>query len=216
MFTFGGIDPTTVLIRVGGPPGSGKSTFVDSVLVGQLSRLFRWESQADRGDSDLDRRTRGLRCEAYTDEHSARFVFMDLGGQASYFPGHQTIISSEKVPSINAILLPAIASKATLSRAADRWATFFACKAQPSAARRPLLILASREDKATDAHRRNVLKVAADLQKKFKNYFSFPYDPFFLDMRKSGSRGMGRLRKALSCLHKQVLLASHIAIMFQA
>ena len=55
----------TVLIRVAGPPGAGKSTLVKSLTTSRLRGFFRWESQTDEGDRNFQTRTRGIQVDSF-------------------------------------------------------------------------------------------------------------------------------------------------------
>ena len=63
----------TVLIRVVGSPGAGKSTLVQSLRTSRLWGFFRWESQADDGDKNFHTRTKGIQVDSYEDSSGTRY-----------------------------------------------------------------------------------------------------------------------------------------------
>lgn len=207
VFQAGSIKASSVLLRIGGPPGAGKSTFVDSLLVKWLVSFVRREFQADKGDTDARSRTRGFRCFTYLAEDGAEFTIMDLGGHGEFFASHQAMISAEEMPVVNMVFLSALQSLEEMLTEASKWASFFARKVQQGSPRQPLLLVASRDDKAKEMHRQNVWTVFKALD-EFDSYFYLPYPPCFLDCRKSWDERMKSLRTRLLRLRERVLEAS--------
>ena len=119
--------PNTIVLRLGGPPGSGKSTVADSFATGQLRGIFRRESQADEGDGNPHQRTRGIRLVDFMDDNSVNGVIIDLGGQGIYFMTHQALISVDGAPVVNALVVSSLKELAQLQADASEWACFFAC-----------------------------------------------------------------------------------------
>ena len=200
--------PNTIVLRLGGPPGSGKSTVADSFATGWLRGMLRWEFQADEGDGNPHQRTRGIRLVDFTDEKSGNIVIIDLGGQGIYFMTHQALIAVEGAPVINAIVVSSLRNLEQLQLEASEWAGFFACQVCPGSARQPLLFFSTRADRATLQQKTTVMRVFDKIKTDYSSYFTFPCLPFLLDARKSRSAVIQKLRNEIHNLLQEVLNVS--------
>ena len=195
---------TTVTIRFGGPPGAGKSTLTKGLQVTRLQSIFRYERQADEGAANMQRRTKGINRQTFIDDTSAQFVVFDLGGHGEFLATHQMFIGDGSVPVIDCVVVSAVDD--LLEENALKWCSLFASRNQPVSAPWPLLLIATRTDKATDEHRQAVIGVFHKIQNTFGDYFCFPVDePLFIDARKSWSKLTITLRHTLSELHVKLV-----------
>ena len=197
--------PNTLVLRFGGPPGSGKSTVADSFATRKLRGIFRWESQADKGDRNPHQRTRGIRLLDFIDDKSVNVVIIDLGGHGIYFMSHQALVSADGAPVINAIVVSSLTELDRLQSDALQWAGFFACRVQPCSSLQPLLLFATRGDRATSSQKATVMSVFEKIKTDYAHYFTFPCQPFILDGRKSRSVEMIELRTEIRNLQQEVL-----------
>ena len=199
-----GTKPTTVAIRFGGPPGAGKSTLAESLKVTRLRGFFRFESQADEGAANPQQRTKGINCQPFVDETSAQFSIFDLGGHGEFLATHQMFIEDGSVPVIDCVVVSALDD--SLETNALKWCSLFASRNRPTSTPWPLLLIATRADKADDKHHKSVLGVFHKLKKMFGDYFRFTLDkPLFVDARKSWSELTVVLRCTLSELHSELV-----------
>ena len=192
--------PTTVAIRFGGPPGAGKSTLTRSLKVTRLRSKFRSENQADEGATNPEQRTKGINCQTFTDESSAKFSIFDLGGHGKFLATHQMFIGDGSVPVIDCVVVSALDD--SLEADAFKWCSLFASRNLPTSTPWPLVLITTRADKATDKHRLSVLDVFYKIQRTFGDYFRFRWTSrLFIDARKSWSDLTITLRQTLSRLH---------------
>ena len=196
--------PKTVAIRFGGPPGAGKSTLTDALQVTRARSVFRYESQVDEGATNMQRRTKGINCRPFTDNHSSQFSIFDLGGHGEFLATHQMFIGDGSVPVIDCVVVSALDD--LLERHALKWCSLFASRNQPTSNPWPLLLIATRADQATEEQRHAVFGVFHTIKESFADYFRFPLEkPFFVDARKSWSALTITLRRTLSELHRQLI-----------
>ena len=85
----------SLLVRVGGPPGAGKSTLVESLKTSwyryPLRMLMALENQPDEGDRNSLRRTKGINAHVYWDKDGTPYHVLDLGGHGDFATAHPTL-----------------------------------------------------------------------------------------------------------------------------
>ena len=196
--------PDAVTIRLGGPPGAGKSTLTDALLVTRVRGFFRYESQTDEGATNVHQRTKGINCYNFVDEKSSQFTIFDLGGHGEFLATHQMFIGDGSVPVIDCVVVSALDEK--LKDNAFKWCSLFASRNQPVATPWPLLVIATRADKATQQQKNAVISVYRDVRQTFSDHFLFPCsEPLFIDARKSWNELTVQLRQVLNRLHQELV-----------
>ena len=196
--------PDSVAIRFGGPPGAGKSTLANALQVTRIQGLFRYESQTDQGATNMHQRTKGINCHTFVDEKSSRFTIFDLGGHGEFLATHQMFIGDGSVPVIDCVVVSALDEK--LKDNALKWCSHFASRNQPVDTPWPLILVATRADKATQQQKNAVCSVYCDVKQTFNEHFRFPCSwPLFIDARKSWSKLTVELRQVLSRLHRELV-----------
>ena len=198
--------PEMVAIRFGGPPGAGKSTLTAALRVTRMRSFFRRESQPDEGAANMKQRTKGISRKTFRDGNSSHFAILDLGGHGEFLATHQIFIGDGTVPVIDCVVVSSLDD--SLEENALKWCSLFASRNQPISTPWPLLLIATRADKATEQHQQAVFNTFHKVKETFRDYFRFPVDrPLFIDARKSWSELTITLRRTLSELHRD--LASH-------
>ena len=196
--------PTAVAVRFGGPPGAGKSTLANTLQVTRLRSLFKNENQADEGAENMQRRTKGIACHSFTDDGSSQFTIFDLGGHGEFLTTHQMFIGDGSVPVIDCVIISAVDRSS--EKHALRWCSLFASRNQPTSTPWPLLLVATRADKATEEQKRAVFGILCKIRERYSGFFRFLVGkPLFLDARKSWSELTIILRRTLAELHKQLI-----------
>ena len=196
--------PDAIAIRFGGPPGAGKSTLTDALQVSRVRGFFRYESQTDEGATNMHQRTKGINCHTFVDENTSRFTIFDLGGHGEFLATHQMFIGDGSVPVIDCVLVSALDEK--LKDNALKWCSLFASRNQPVTTPWPLLLMASRADKATQQQKNAVISVYRDIKQTFSEHFRFPCsEPLFIDARKSWNELTVELRQVLNQLHRELV-----------
>ena len=152
-------------------------------------------------------RTKGINCTSFRDDHSAEFAIFDLGGHGEFLAAHQAFIGDGSVPVIDCVVISALDE--CLEENALRWCSLFASRNQPAATPWPLLLIATRAEKASDEHQRTVFDAFQKIKQTFRNDFQFPLDgPILVDARKSWSGLTTILRRTLGKLHGE--LVNHV------
>ena len=196
--------PDSVAIRFGGPPGAGKSTLTAALQVTRVRGFIRYESQTDEGATNVQQRTKGIKCHDFVDEKSSRFTIFDLGGPGEFLATHQMFIGDGSVPVIDCVVVSALDEK--LKENAFKWCSLFASRNQPVATPWPLLLIATRADKATQQQKNAVIRVYRYVEQTFSDHFLFPCsEPLFIDARKSWNELTVQLRQVLNQLHRELV-----------
>ena len=196
--------PDAVALRFGGPPGAGKSTLTAALQVTRVRGILRYESQTDEGATNIHQRTKGINCHNFVDEKSSRFTIFDLGGQGEFLATHQMFIGDGSVPVIDCVIVSALDEE--LRQNTLKWCSLFASRNQPVATPWPLLLIATRAEKATQQQKNTVISVYRDVQQKFSEHFNFPcIEPLFIDARKSWNKPTVELRQVLNRLHQELV-----------
>ena len=113
-------------------------------------------------------------------------------------------IGDGSVPVIDCVVVSALDEK--LKDNALKWCSLFASRNQPVATPWPLLLIATRADKATQQQKGDVVSVYRDVQERFSEHFRFPFsEPLFIDARKSWSELTIKLRQVLNRLHRDLI-----------
>ena len=205
-------DANTVLIRVVGSPGAGKSTLVKSLRTSRLRGIFRWESQADDGDEDFQTRTRGIQVDTYEDSSGTRYRILDLGGQHDFACANQLFVGEGQVPIINIITISSQQHVSAMEDGVLKWSAFLASRFDRSNCKQeahlqPVIVVATRSESATTTQVENVQKAVhkAEGFEAFEKFLDFRYGPAFVDARKSWSRGLKKLRRLLAGVAKNIL-----------
>ena len=210
LLSLGQREANTVLIRVVGSPGAGKSTLVDSLRTSRLRGFFRRESQADEGDRNFQTRTRGIQVDSYEDRNGALCRILDLGGQEDFAAANQLFIGEGQIPIINIIATSAIQSFTDMEEEVLKWSAFFASRHDNKTVhqepdRQPVLVVATRSESASFAEMENVEKAANRAKQSFGQFLDFQHGSVCLDARKSWSQGMKQLRNLLAEMTKKLL-----------
>ena len=196
--------PDSVAVRLGGPPGAGKSTLTEALQVTRVQGFFRYERQTDEGAANIQQRTKGINCHSFVDENALLFTIFDLGGHGEFLATHQMFIGDGSVPVIDCVVVSVLDKK--LKDNVFKWCSLFASRNQPVAIPWPLLLVATRADKATQQQKNAVISVYHDVKRAFSEHFMFPCsEPLFIDARKSWNDLTIELRQVLNRLH-QVLV----------
>ena len=196
--------PDSVAIRFGGPPGAGKSTLTNALQVTRVRGIFRYESQTDEGAENMQHRTKGIECHDFVDDKSSRFTIFDLGGHGEFLATHQMFIGDGSVPVVDCVVVSALDEK--LNDNAMKWCSLFASRNQPVATPWPLLLIATRSDKATQQQKDAVVSVYRKIEQAFSEHFRFPCSkPLFIDARKSWSELTVQLRQVLNRVHRELV-----------
>ena len=210
LLSLGQTDANTVLIRVVGSPGAGKSTLVKSLRTSRLRGFFRWESQFDEDDKNFRTRTRGIQVESYEDSNGTLYRILDLGGQEDFASANQLFIGEGQIPIINIVTISALKSYLEMKEEVLQWSAFFASRKDNQAAvqepaLQPVIVAATRSEKAAQPQEDNVREAVHQAGITFGMFLDFQHGPVFVDARKSWGRGMGELRCMLADVSKDIL-----------
>ena len=128
LLSAGQCDANTVLVRVAGPPGAGKSTLVDSMKTTRFWSYFRGESQDDEGDENFHMRTRGIQVHTHEDADQIRYRILDLGGQEDFTAANQLFVGQGRVSAINMIVVSSLDSPSNMEEEVLNRSSFFASR----------------------------------------------------------------------------------------
>ena len=152
----------------------------------------------------MQHRTKGINCQPYRGDNSCHFTIFDLGGHGEFLATHQMFIGDGSVPVIDCVVVSALDD--ALEKHALKWCSLFASRNQPTSTPWPLLLVATRADRATSEQRRAVFGVLHKMRETFSDLFHFPLDkPLFVDARKSWSELTIAFRRILAELHSQLV-----------
>ena len=210
LLSLGQRDANTVLIRVVGPPGAGKSTLVKSLRTSRLRGFFRWERQPDEDDKNFQARTRGIQVDSYEDSNGTLCRILDLGGQEDFASANQLFIGEGQIPVINIITVSALKPYSEMKEEVLQWSAFFASRKDNQAAMQepalqPVIVAATRSERADPPQEQNVREAVHQADISFGKFLDFQHGPVFLDARKSRGRGIGELRCMLADVSKHIL-----------
>ena len=210
LLSLGQREANTILIRVVGSPGAGKSTLVDSLRTSRLWGFFRWESQADKDDRNFQTRTRGIQVDSYEDRNGTLCRILDLGGQEDFAAANQLFIGEGQIPIINIITTSAIKRFDDMEEEILKWSAFFASRHdnktfRQKPDRQPVLVVATRSESASPTQMENVDKAANRAKRSFRQFLDFQHGSICLDARKSWSQEMKQLRNLLAEKTKTIL-----------
>ena len=218
LLNWGERDANTILIRVAGPPGAGKTTLVESFKTSRLRGFFRWESQTDYRDEKFHERTRGIQVTTYEDSEVLCRI-LDLGGQEDFASANQLFIGQGKIPTINVIVV-SLSDESGIEHDMLKWSAFFASRCSPASFQQnqileesqpgaqplqPVIVVATRLDSATENEKKKAMDVCNKAVRHFGKSLDFQGGPVFVDARKSWSGGMEAFRQVLADVQKKVL-----------
>ena len=115
----------TVLIRVAGAPGAGKSTMVKSL---KTKAFIRWEGQRDEGEKNSRKRTKGIRIKCFTDDNGHVCRILDLAGQEDFAASNQLFVGEGEIPAINIITISLLYDLIEMKAEVHKWTAFFASR----------------------------------------------------------------------------------------
>ena len=196
-------DASTVLIRVVGPPGAGKSTLVKSLTTSRLWGFFRNENQLDEGDKNFSTRTRGIKVKSHVNKSGLLYRILDLGGQDDFTAANQLFMGEGQVPIINIMTVSLLKDYPELETEVLKWSAFFASRCEDRSSRlksqlQPVILVATRNESARAADRENAEKAMIQAISSYGTFLDFQAEPVFVDARKSWNGDMEALRVLLA------------------
>eukprot|EP00117_Sycon_ciliatum_P023935 scpid25118/ scgid20228/ Ankyrin-3; Ankyrin-G len=226
LLQYGTCDCEDVTIAIGGAPGAGKTTFVDSYGVTRVEGIFRYENSRDRGATDPATRTRGIRLVAVKDTSGRVHTkhFMDFGGHEDFIPAHSLFLSESSTPSLAILLLDGSKDESDMAQQLEQWCgVFISCNRElprrekqtgPCGAeafammpdrRMPMIVIVSRGTSLDGGKRQRIWDLYQSVCGKFRMYLDFEQEPIFLDCRKSYSEKMVALRARINAISNRLM-----------
>ena len=216
LLKFSGDQPVdSVLIRVGGPPGAGKSTLVESLKQTRLRGAVRKENQHDEGDRNYLTRTKGIKVHVYKDKDCTTYHILDLGGHEDFAAAHHLFIGQGEVPVINTIVISSLCERVKMLKEMKKWCAFYAsrCPTQQPAEdtseskqlRQPVIVVATRLGEADSINKSNVIDCFDRSKRHYGEFLDFLDEPLFVDARKSWSKATRILREHLAKVKHDLL-----------
>ena len=205
----------TVLLRIGGPPGAGKSTMARSLKTTRLRGTFRRESQADEGARNYLARTKGIQVHVYKDDGTTRYHVLDLGGHDDFAAAHQLFIGQGKVPIVNMLVISGLLECSEMLKEMMKWCAFFASQSLPPLTeasaldggpdqpQQPIVVVATRLREAGPENKRNVISCFGKAKLHYQKFLDFQQGPMFIDARKSWDEATIALRQTLALVKKR-------------
>ena len=223
-----------VTIAVGGAPGAGKTTFVDSIKTTWVEAIWRYENYSDKGSMDPATRTRGIRLVSVKDSSLGHTKhFMDFGGHDEFIPAHSLFLSESSTPSLAVVLVDGMLvrkQKHNLMRLQlEQWCgVFVSCnrklprrQTQPSIAseaalaalpdqRMPIVVIISRGKDLSVQECADALGVYGSVCKKFHHYLAFENMPCFLDCRKARDAPMTAVKNLINDITNRLIKVGYV------
>ena len=207
----------TVLLRIGGPPGAGKSTLARSLKATRLQGTFRRESQTDEGARKYLARTKGIQVHVYKDDDSTRYHILDLGGHDDFAAAHQLFVGQGKVPIVNMLVISGLLECSEMLKEMMKWCAFYASQSLPPLTeasaldggpdqpKQPIVVVATRLREASPENKRNVISCFGKAKLNYQKFLDFQEGPMFIDARKSWDEATIALRQSLASIKMREL-----------
>ena len=204
----------TLLLRIGGPPGAGKSTLARSLKTTRLRGTFRRESQADEGARNYLARTKGIQVHLYKDDGSTHYHVLDLGGHDDFATAHQLFIGQGKVPIVNMLVISGLLECSEMLKEMMKWCAFYASQSLPPLTgasaldggpdqpQQPIVVVATRLREASPENKHNVISCFGKAKLHYQKFLDFQEGPMFIDARKSWDEATIALRQSLALVKK--------------
>lgn len=228
LLQYGSCECEDVTIAIGGAPGAGKTTFVDSFNTSLVEAWFRYENSSDKGARDASTRTRGIRLVCVKDTSLGHTKhFMDFGGHEEFIPAHSLFLSESSTPSLAIALVDGMlikTEKTTLQMQLEQWCgVFISCNRRlprhrktPSKRgetvlsdvpdrRMPMLVIVSRGKELTERQRGEITEIYSSVCQKFHHYLDFERRPWFADCRRSRDGPMTGVRNRINDIASKLI-----------
>ena len=208
----------SILLRIGGPPGAGKSTLVQSLKTSRLRGTFRKEDQPDEGIRNYLARTKGIKVHHYKDDSGSQYHVLDLGGHDDFAAAHQLFIGQGEVPTVNTIVISSLSEREDMLKETMKWCAFYASRYRPrlqagqassrpglDSPQQPVVVVATRLAEADAGNRRNVIDSFGKAKQRYTRFLNFQDGPLFVDARKSWAEATRALRRNIAKVKESLL-----------